>query len=1267
MDEAEEEGSGSGPSCGPGGAPCSESAGHTFHGPTAVQNGALSTQINYFGGRRHDPHEGLLAEYLVAAADASKEHPYPTVLAGSGPSLDDVYVPQRLGSLAEGELPPEPAAIERILTNSSTCAVLAGAGGGKSSLLRTLLAMGVARQLSGADDGPVPVLVPAAALEGRSLSKALALAVQLELKGLVRTLPPDLFQVPPKPRAYWLVLVDELDEIADPTRRRGVLSALMAIERNQRELRQGPTQKAPQYRFVIATRPLPDGELDVLGPEVPRYELERFQLTDLEDVAHRWFGAYGLSEPSRHAHLFVADLNRSHLAGLARIPLTASLLCQLRAAAPADPLPGVRGEIYAEFAGLLHKRQYSPAEPGSARELSAGLRRYGEAAVARAEHTLGRLPGLIDHLAAQRRDGSRLKAVEIVGSHPDAEPPPYPVPPDVWQEFLATALSHSGFLTLHAGDHVFAHQTLMEYCAARHTTRSPRARPLQRILAQWRSADPSYVGFVIDTASPKARRKAMAKLYRMTRRGGLDGCLFLAELARLGTGLPGDLLDRVARGLTNAAQNRREQSDRTRAVVALTRLPGRVVREALPHLVQSGALNGTALVAAIGELLELGDPQVREMLHNLAVSDAQYSSQRLWAAEHLAALDDPRHPDALYVLAVSERAGGADRTVAAERLAARQDPRAADAHHAIATCTSAGGVYRAAAAEKLKGLQDPRLPDVMYALARDPRVDSSSRQRAARRVVAAGDPRIADLLLVLARDSDLGESFRRWAARELSAMRHPCLPDVLYSLACDTGLDGRARVMAAWDLVRTGDDRGRELLRSIALAKPGRTAFGAFWEEETRSSAASALAALGSPDAPEIFRTLARDGSRSYIDRRFSVRQLADLPDSRAADVLQSLVADVALPSSVRTEAAFELADLGDPRGTDVLQSLVLDTTLEVNVRAFVLRQLWEHADERVPEVLRNLAARETLEDVYRSRAVAALAKRKEACVPDLLFSVAAGTGIDESTRTMAARALMARGDGRASEQLRVLAADSTLRPGTRETAIAWLGRADLPRARAVLYELASSSDLESDLRYSAARTLALHDARLAAGALIALALDADALPRVRSAAAYNLTDQGDPRGLDLLCSLARDGIIDDEHRFEAAQDLADLRDPRGPDLMYELALDTGLRSFTRRAAVRRLARHKDPRLPALLRALAGDPTLDGTSRLVMVRRLTQSGDPAGPELLRRLANDPALDAEVRSEAAKEVPSPTSPAALPERKNTAPAPGRQTEVRPERA
>ena len=58
-------------------------------------------------------------------------------------------------------------------------------------------------------------------------------------------------------------------------------------------------------------------------------------------------------------------LTAASLADLARIPLMASILCQLHAVAPNQPLPAGRGQIYADFISLLYKRQHAAGASGS--------------------------------------------------------------------------------------------------------------------------------------------------------------------------------------------------------------------------------------------------------------------------------------------------------------------------------------------------------------------------------------------------------------------------------------------------------------------------------------------------------------------------------------------------------------------------------------------------------------------------------------------------------------------------------------------------------------------------------------------------------------------------------------------------------------------------------------------------------------------------------------------------------------------------------------
>jgi hypothetical protein len=162
-----------------------------------------------------------------------------------------------------------------VLARQETCVVLAGPpGGGKSSLLRTWLAASVERWQYGLADTVVPVLVSAPALVGMPLLEAVATAVSAELGsfGLPEDLPVTFFRTPPRPGVSWLFLVDGLDEITASEARRQLLSELQAIQADQHTL---------AFRFVVATRPLPQGELDMLGTAVPRYQLEPFAPEDV--------------------------------------------------------------------------------------------------------------------------------------------------------------------------------------------------------------------------------------------------------------------------------------------------------------------------------------------------------------------------------------------------------------------------------------------------------------------------------------------------------------------------------------------------------------------------------------------------------------------------------------------------------------------------------------------------------------------------------------------------------------------------------------------------------------------------------------------------------------------------------------------------------------------------------------------------------------------------------------------------------------------------
>ncbi|MET9468043.1 HEAT repeat domain-containing protein [Streptomyces sp. NPDC006544] len=646
-----------------------------------------------------------LADYLAAAHRAASEHPYAGVLPGAAPPLATVYLRQEVRRLdndaADSDREAHAAVTARatgadvVLADPPTCVVVAGPGGGKSSLLRTRMAEGAARFLNGSGGAALPILVPAAALTAElPLQRALAKAVTAALThhGLRDGIPPELFAAAPQPGMRWLVLIDGLDEVTDPAARYRVLTRIASVsDGDDKDL----------YRFVIATRPLPDGTLDTLGADVPRYDLQPFSDDDLPQVASGWFRAAGLPDPDAAAEGFVLALDRSRLLALARVPLMAAMLCQLHAAAPEQPLPAGRAGIYDSFTTLLHKRHYTADASGSPSRLLAGVDRYGPAASAQAEIILDQLEDITGHLAAERQQAENSRpAVDIVQSHPSAKRPDR-VPADDWNAFLSTALRGSGQLIAQAGDLVFLHQTIQEHLAARHLMNNRRtgAQVLRRVFHEpyrywpsdrglgiapriWGSRywmppreNPSYVGFLLDAAHHSGLTAGRRYLSRLAR-SGLEGCDFIIELANLGTALPDETIHFTANRLYRLAQN--------------------------------ALLEGDDRVAAAESLAELGDPRAADLLHGLAHDTTLESDDRMQAAEALAEFGDPRAADPLHAFAHDTTLNWGGRVDAAGSLAELGDPRAADLLYGLAHDTTLERRYRAQAAEILAELGDPR-------------------------------------------------------------------------------------------------------------------------------------------------------------------------------------------------------------------------------------------------------------------------------------------------------------------------------------------------------------------------------------------------------------------------------------------------------------------------------------------------------------------------------------------------------------------------------
>jgi hypothetical protein len=903
----------------------------------------------------------LMAPYLRYARRAAAEHPYAGVLPGTTPPLTDVYLRQRLRrrerdsfdelSPTAGAMPPVSADV--VLADPRTCVVIAGPGGGKSSLLRNRLARGLDDWQDGRTDALLPVLVSAAALTEHTLAEALARAVTTDLE-LVEPLEADFFAAPPAPGAAWLVLVDGLDEVADHAAQQRVLRLIGRVrESEQRDL----------YRFVVATRPLPGSELDTLGVDVPRYDLQPFGAADLVTVATAWFAAMRLEQPGDAATRFIEALARSRLVGPARVPLMTAMLCQLHAADPDSPLPTNRGRIYRDFVTLLHK-----AEPAATRPAARypGLERYGPTVHARAEAVLAGLSGVIDHLAVQRHRGVGLPTREVVRGAPGGiAATPDDVRPDDWDVFLNAVLRRTGLLVAQVGDLSFIHRTMQEYLAARHSIREDGERAVARAFHQPRrylpstpveagvtrvwsrrywappTADPSYVGFLIDLALDRDADGSVTTdvLSRLATRGGLPGCRYIAALARLGTRLSGEVLAAAAESLDAMGRSSVvEVFERLRAAETLAELGDERSSGHLYAVASEYSSTSLVRMRAAEILAERGDIRGNDILCGLA-GVAAGGPERAEVASGSERGEVPCFPSPRYA-----KVSGHPRSPAGALLEERVQPEYHPVlihledgqwgvHYAEADRPAAVAVLRAIAAEShlrafelraaecLTGLGDPRGREALRRLATAAGVDGCSRIRAAAVLAALGDaespaPGSGTEPFLRLLMSDLCEGLRREPVVVASA-----LPGKSGSRRGGSA-DQAAEAAAFLTNAQLGDPQAAERVHGIVLDE-GVDVF-------VRLQAAEILAGLGdtrATDALHVVATVGRyDGSDNMAIHRpwvpdyagivhlRAAELLAGYGDRRAADCLHALAVHPEFDTDVQQRAAEGLAGLGDAR-----------------------------------------------------------------------------------------------------------------------------------------------------------------------------------------------------------------------------------------------------------------------------------------------------------------------------------------------------------------
>lgn len=737
----------------------------------------------------------LLRKYVVLAAQAAETQPYPLLKkVRTAIPLSSVFVRRQASALArdadpaQGSTPSDTSVPDQVrvpaeeLFGLDEDVVLVGApGSGKSSLLRAAV-----RELAGGweqQDRPalVPVRVHALDLDRESengLPVALASGLRVELAGEwhpAEPWPVSWFARPPAPGARWLIMVDGLDEINDPTRRQEVLRRIRKMRADD-----------PQHRVsvcLVATRPLPDGELP---PEQGRrFELMPFEPRDLVGFAEKWLKALDVDDWMSSAERFTAELRAAGMTDPARNPLMASMLCQLYCLDRDAALPPGRAAAYRAF--VMHVQDRVPARPdtGLKQQINATLkqRTHSPDVELAVQHLPSQLPEFVRKLALARHDGDRGTAVDLVtrwACSDDLRPPRTPV--QEWEtlmrELTPELLRTSGLLVENESDFAFVHQTFGEYLTAQAiAANTPRSKAeFQRIFGiplravDWGGArigvltpgEDSLTRFLVEEWNAR-HQPQLSKVLRQIA-PTTDGAKFIATIVADGARL--------------------DEAVRVSAAEALVRVASR------------GDLDASAALS------RMGDRRGGDILDEQTKSPGERPHQRIAAAQTLADLGDPRGIAALHTLATTHPALALE---AAEELARRGDERGADlVRQAIRDPrTDTDSLLKATAAAARLGT--PSVPEELVARAFDRQFPYDQRIAVAQYLDKLSDPRGAEVLTDMVREPPhgaaahealhaLGGGSWSWARTSEHAR------DALRALATDQDLPMSLRVKAAWRL-----------------------------------------------------------------------------------------------------------------------------------------------------------------------------------------------------------------------------------------------------------------------------------------------------------------------------------------------------------------------------------------------------------------------------------------------------------------------------------
>ncbi|MEU4498912.1 hypothetical protein AB0F96_37090 [Streptomyces sp. NPDC023998] len=371
----------------------------------------------------------------------------------------DVYVRQVFSSprttdedaddTRAGSMPPAgfeasaPQPIQAVLSGPGArhLLVFGVPGVGKSTLTLQETAR-LARQALGREPRQAGALLPLrvsaadlAASDGSWSTRLWESAMRLLASNLDRRLPADLLSAGD---VQWLVMIDGLDEVTDPSSRSTVVKTLARRARQDSRM-----------RLLITTRPLPADQVTLLQQSgFDAYELQPFDHERLTEFANKWFKAPEV------ASRFLSQVGRAGLHELVRVPLLATVAAILHEQEPQRPLPANRYALYEQYRSHLRQKRTAAARERGKRALAADEldRRMDELLQHLAQIQITRTaPDLL--VAARRWTQTEIGMRETVST-------------PGWPELVAEALTDTGFLVRVGSGVRFVHASFAEHLAA---------------------------------------------------------------------------------------------------------------------------------------------------------------------------------------------------------------------------------------------------------------------------------------------------------------------------------------------------------------------------------------------------------------------------------------------------------------------------------------------------------------------------------------------------------------------------------------------------------------------------------------------------------------------------------------------------------------------------------------------------------------------------------------------------------------------------------